>query len=408
MTDFKIIEGGSVTTPKGFKASGITAGLKQSGSRDMAAIFSEVPANAAGSFTSSLFAAAPVVLDKEHLAGGVCRAVIINSGNANACTGEQGYKDAVRMAEVTGAELGIPKEVVLVSSTGRIGTPMPMGIIENGIIKAVKALSDDGGHDAAEAIMTTDTVPKECCVSVDIDGKTVTIGGMVKGAGMIDPNLTVPHATMLGYITTDAAVEQGFLNSLLKNGVESSFNRITVDGDMSTNDTVLLLANGIAENSPLNENHSEAEQFRKALFYVLEQLAKAIVLDAEGGTKFVTVKVENAKSAEDAKLCAEAIANSMLCKTAWFGGDPNWGRILAAAGYSGAGFPPNKVNLFYDDKPVVVNGEDAGTSEKELEKVLQKDSFSVIVDLKCGDTSYEVWTNDISYEYVKINAEYHT
>ena len=409
MSNFKIIEGGGVTSASGFSASGIKAGLKKSGNADMALIYSDTPANAAGAFTTSLFPAAPVVLAKENLAvNQKYRAIIVNSGNANACTGEQGYRDAVKMAEVTASELDIESNQVFVSSTGRIGTPLPMGIIENGIRLAVSALSKEGGPDAAKAIMTTDTVPKEACVSFELDGKTVHIGGICKGAGMIDPKMTVPHATMLSFITTDADIESQLLSELLREVAGQSFNRVTVDGDMSTNDTVLIMANGQAGNSTITQDSPHAEIFKGALHYVMQHLAKAIVYDAEGATKFITVSIKNAKSAKDAELCADSISNSLLCKTAWFGGDPNWGRVLAAAGYSGASFDPAKVNLYYDSKPVVVNGEDAGTPESELEEVLKNDEFKVLLDLNDGEYSYEMWTNDISYEYVKINAEYHT
>ncbi len=409
MSNFNIVKDGGITTPCGFLASGVTAGLKKSGNRDVALIVSKSSANCAGAFTTSLFPAAPVVLAKKNLENNTqFRAVIINSGVANACTGEQGYKDAKKMAVLTASALNITPEEVFVSSTGRIGTHLPMEIIENGINMAVKALSTDGGADAATAIMTTDTVPKEVCISLELDGKTVHIGGITKGAGMINPLMSVPHATMLAYITTDAAVDQKYLSILLQEEVAGSFNRITVDGDMSTNDTVILMANGKAKNTPITSESKDAQKFREALRYVMQYLAKAIVHDAEGATKFVTVKIKNAKLAKDAELCADAIANSLLCKTAWFGGDPNWGRVLAAAGYARASFNPKKVDLFYDDKPVVINGEDAGTPECELEEVLKKDNFTLTLNLNDGNFAYEMWTNDISYEYVKINAEYHT
>jgi len=409
MADFIIIKDGGITTPSGFSASGITAGLKKSGNQDMALIFSEIPANAAGAFTTSLFPAAPVVLAKNNLKKEhKYQAIIINSGIANACTGKQGLKDAETMASLTASELNINPEEVFVSSTGRIGTHLPMDIISKGINLAVSALSTEGGSDAAAAIMTTDTVPKEICVSLNIDGKTVHVGGVAKGAGMIAPTMKVPHATMLSYITTDADIDSKLLSSILQNAVSGSFNRVTVDGDMSTNDTVIIMANGKAGNKTLTANSSDISKFTAALDYVMQYLAKAIVYDAEGSTKFVTVNIENANSANDAELCADAISNSLLCKTAWFGGDPNWGRVLAAAGYSGASFNPEKVDLFYDDKPVVIHGEDAGTPEAELEEVLKNKEFTLTLDLNDGDFSYEMWTNDITYEYVKINAEYHT
>ena len=407
---FSIIKNGGITSPAGFMASGICSGLKKSGKTDMALFFSETPARTVAAFTTCLFAAAPVVLGRETLKkGSDISAVIINSGNANACTGKNGLKNARRMAELTARELRITPSAVLVSSTGRIGVQMPMDKIEAGIRNACATLSANGGHDSALAIMTTDTCPKEIAVSFTSSGKKITIGGMTKGSGMIAPGMqAVPHATMLAYVTTDAVIDAKFLNKCLDEGTGRSFNRITVDGDMSTNDTLIILANGKAGNRAIKSGSQDAGTFKEALFHVLEHLAKAIVLDGEGVTKFVTVKVLNAPSLKDATLCAKSIANSLLCKTAWFGGDPNWGRVMAAAGYSGANFNPDKVCLFYDKTPVVKNGQDAGTPESVLAKVVQNKSFTITLDLKFGKKSSEVWTGDISYEYVKINADYHT
>jgi glutamate N-acetyltransferase/amino-acid N-acetyltransferase len=377
----------------------------------MAMIFSEIPAVAAGAFTSSLFPAAPVLYDKKVLeTNAKISAVVVNSGNANACTGDEGMRDAAETAAQTASALNISVEEVLVASTGRIGVSLPMDIISHGIEEAAAALTSTAGAgvSASEAIMTTDTRPKRRELTISIGGKEVRLGGMVKGAGMIDPEMSVPHATMLAFITTDALVDPTFLSRALSTSVKESFNKITVDGDMSTNDTVLVLANGMAGNSTISENDPDSAVFAEALTRISRELAMDIVLDAEGATKFVTVRVSQAASANDAKLCAEAISNSMLCKTAWFGGDPNWGRVLAAAGYSGAKFAPENVSLRYDDAPVVEHGEDAGTSESDLEKILSNDSFSVTIDLGAGPHSYEMWTNDISYEYVKINADYHT
>lgn len=407
---FSVVKNGGITSPAGFMASGICAGLKKSGKTDMALILSETPAKASAAFTTCLFAAAPVVLGRETLKKtSHVSAVIINSGNANACTGKQGLKNARRMAELTAENLEIKPSSVLVSSTGRIGVQMPMGKIEAGIKKACSTLSANGGHASALAIMTTDTCPKETAVSFEVSGKKVTIGGMTKGSGMIAPGMqTVPHATMLAYVTTDAVIDAKLLNQCLAEGTDSSFNKITVDGDMITNDTLIILANGKAGNREIKSGSKDAVIFKEALFHVLENLAKAIVLDGEGVTKFVTVKVLNAPSVKDANLCAKSIANSLLCKTAWFGGDPNWGRVMAAAGYSGASFNPEKVCLSYDKTPVVKNGQDAGTPEEVLAKVVQNKSFTITLDLKSGKKSTEVWTGDISYEYVKINADYHT
>jgi len=409
MSDITTIAGGGVTSALGFQACGVKAGLKKSGNPDMALLFSEVPAVTAGAFTSNLFAAAPVKLCRQRLlAGHKISAVAVNSGNANASTGEKGDADAAAMAKMTADALKIKPEQVLVASTGRIGVHMPMDIIAKGVALAAPALVRDGGAAAARAIMTTDTKPKEFAVSVVIDGKTITVGGMAKGAGMIAPQVKVPHATMLVFLTTDAAVAPGFLSQVVGEQSELSFNRITVDNDMSTNDTVLLLANGLAGNLEFKGGDAASELFAAAVKAVMLHLAQAIVRDGEGATKFVTVRVENAASASDALVCAKAIANSLLCKTAWFGNDPNWGRIVCAAGYSGASFDPDKVNVHYNDKPVVLKGSDSGVPEAVLVEELKRDEFAVIVDLAAGTFSDTVWTNDISYEYVKINADYHT
>ncbi|MEG1980750.1 MAG: bifunctional glutamate N-acetyltransferase/amino-acid acetyltransferase ArgJ, partial [Victivallaceae bacterium] len=311
------------------------------------------------------------------------------------------------MCELTAAELNIAPEAVMVSSTGRIGVQMPMQIISDGIKLAAKSLSENGGLDAASAIMTTDTVRKSLAIQLEIDGKIVSIGAMTKGAGMIDPKMVVPHATMLCYITTDAKVSNVLLNEFVGRGVNNSFNRITVDGDMSTNDTTILMANGLS-GVEIKAGTPQAELFFGALQEIMQRLAKMMVMDGEGATKFVTIKIVNAKDDADAKLAAEAIGNSLLCKTAWFGCDPNWGRVVAALGYSTAEFDAGKVSIFYDDYPVVKDGGDAGTPEATLAEVLKKREFSILVDLNAGKGEFWVWSCDISYEYIKINAEYHT
>ena len=412
--DFTVVEKRGVCFPRGFRAAGAVAGLKASGKDDVALIVSDVPAVCAGTFTTSLFPAAPVVRDRVLLeSGGGFRAVFANSGNANACTGDAGERDAEATARMVAERLGVASDEVLVASTGRIGTPLPMDKIERGVVLTAGALSEDGGASAARAIMTTDTCSKEFAVSFEVPGPDgpveVRVGGMAKGAGMIEPRMaSVPHATMLAFITTDAAVERGFLSKVVSDSVERSFNRITVDGDESTNDTVLVLANGLAGGVPLSEGAPGAAVFASALSAAMEELARAIVLDGEGATKFVTVRVEGAVSSDAAEACARAIANSLLCKTAWFGNDPNWGRVLAAAGRSGASFDSKAVSLFYDDAPVVSKGMDAGTPEAELSKIMGKGEFEVRLELGAGTCSAEVWTCDISREYVTINADYHT
>lgn len=408
MSSFKPIAGGSVTTPRGFRAAGVTAGFKRSGAPDFAMLVSDVPANFAGAFTSCTFAAAPVqVCRKRVLSSETIRAAVINSGNANACTGEPGMANAEATCVLAANKLGITPEEVVVSSTGRIGTQLPMDTIRKGIELAVAALSEDGGPIAAKAIMTTDTVPKSTAVELEFDGTVCSIGAMTKGAGMIDPTLKVPHATMLCYITTDVKISNALLAEMLEENAGRSFNRITIDGDMSTNDTVIVMANGLS-GVEIRRGTLAAEAFRDALLSVMQQLAREMVMDGEGVTKFVNVEIANARSENDARLCAEAVANSLLCKTAWFGGDPNWGRVVAALGYSGAAFKPEKVDIFYDGVPVVKQGGDAGTPEEDLVGIVRKREFTVSVDLHDGNAEYWVWTNDISYEYVKINADYHT
>lgn len=409
MSEVKFIENGSVTSVPGFKACGVTAGLKKSGNPDMALVMAEEPANFAGVFTSCVFAAAPVrVCQKKVRSSATAQAFIINSGNANACTGASGLANAVKMCDLTAAELNIAPESVLVASTGRIGVQMPMDIIEKGIKLAAAELSSDGGNQAAQAIMTTDTVPKACAVSVEIGGKTVTIGAICKGVGMIDPQMTTaPHATMICCIATDVKCDNALLEKLLAGNADCSFNRITVDGDMSTNDTCVIFANG-RSGVVLEENSAACAEFETALLALMQNLARKQVMDGEGATKFVSIEVDGAPDTAGAKRLAEAVANSLLCKTAWFGCDPNWGRIVAALGYAGVKFDPDKVDIYYDDKIVVAQGGDAGTPEAELAEILKKREFTVKVHLNQGNGEYWVWTSDVSYEYVKINAEYHT
>lgn len=404
-----IIDGGNICSPKGFQSSGVKCGLKANGDQDMALIVSDSPALAAAMFTSSKIQAAPVIISKKQILNNrYFRAIIANSGNANACTGEIGLRDSQQTIKLLADELNIPENEILISSTGRIGVNLPMENIKKGVKLSSKALSINGGRDTAAAIMTTDTVPKEIALKLKIGDDEITIAGIAKGAGMIAPNMKTPHATMLSYITTDAEINQEFLNSALEEVNDHSFNKITVDGDMSTNDTVFILANGLAKNKKIEKNTKAGDLFINGLTIVMEKLAKDIVIDGEGITKFVTVQVKGAKSAEDAKLASRAISESLLCKTAWFGCDPNWGRIIAAAGYSGADFDANKIELFYNKLPVVLNGIDAGTKESELVELMKKDKFTIILNLNNGNFEDEMWTNDISYEYVKINADYHT
>ncbi len=409
--NLRVLENGSVTTPAGFTASGIKAGLKKSGQPDMALLFCSQPAEAAAAFTSNVFAAAPVQWDRQIIADGKpVRAIIINSGNANACTGKQGLEDARNMAAKTAELLQVKPEEVLVSSTGRIGVPMPMPIIHNGIRMAVQALSSKGGLDAAKAIMTTDTRPKHLAVSFEIGGKTIHIGGMTKGSGMIAPQMRpcTPQATMLAYLTTDAVIEQAALHACLADCLDYSFNRIIVDGDTSTNDTFIALTSNLAGNTVIKKGSEDCRKFCLAFRQVAGALAREMVLDGEGVTHLVELQIHGTESDADARKVAEAIARSPLCKTAWFGGDPNWGRILAAAGYSGVKFNPDEVDLDYEDVPIVRGGRDAGTSESEQVQTLKGREIHINLRLGQGQGAFTIWTCDLSYEYVKINADYHT
>lgn len=402
------IENGGITSPKGFQAAGVCAGLKRNGALDMAMIYSEKPCSFSGTFTTNLFPAAPVQLCKERvLKEDKIQAVIVNSGVANACTGLEGYRNAEAMARLTAAELNLAPGMVMVSSTGRIGNQLPMDKIEAGIKAAAKALRPDGGAEAAKAIMTTDTKPKEIALTFSVGDKVVTVGGICKGAGMIAPKMAVPHATMLCYITTDCMISNKQLSSMLGEVVDDSFNKVTVDGDMSTNDTVIVMANG-ASGAEIREGSLDEQHFKTALTMVAQHLARSIAMDGEGATKFVSVEVSGAVNDSEAELCARTVANSLLCKTAWFGCDPNWGRVLAAAGRSGANFSAENVSLDYDEMPVVRNGMDAGVPESELARVLKRGEFTIKLNLGEGHGTFTVWTSDVSYDYVKINADYHT
>lgn len=395
---------GGVTAARGFRASAVTAGIKKP-RNDLAILMSDTPAAVAGVFTTNRIQAAPVHLCRERTASGRAQAVIVNSGCANACTGAQGVADAHQMAALAAQALGIPESLVLVCSTGTIGVLMPMDKVAAAVPAAAAALSPDGGPAAAKAIMTTDTVDKQVAVRLTIGGRDVTIGGMTKGAGMIDPNM----ATMLAFLTTDAAVEPAALRACLVAAVEQSFNRISVDGDQSTNDTALLFANGASGAPLLNERHPEWPAFTEAVNTVTRELALKIVRDGEGVTRVVTLAVRGAASPSDASKAARAIANSLLVKTSWFGGDPNWGRVIAAVGYSGAAVKEELVDISYDGIFAFQQGRPAGKSVlPKLEEVLRRPAFSLTVDLHLGDAAYTMYTADCSEEYVRINAEYMT
>lgn len=410
MNEIKFILNGNICSPLGFKASGISAEIKKSKKLDMGLIFSERDCVTVGTFTTNKFAAAPVKICKEKLSqGNFFNAIIVNSGNANACTGNTGIKNSNEIANKTAQLLNICPKKVLVASTGIIGEQLPMIKINNGIEQAVSQLSQKNGLNAAQAIMTTDTKPKYAAVNFKLHDKIVTIGGMIKGAGMIAPKMKVLHATLLAFITTDANISKEALDYYFAKAIDHTLNRITIDGDMSTNDSAFIMANG-ESNSMLisNINSDEGKLFYKALQSLLSFLAKETVKDGEGVTKFITVNVKNAKSKNDAEKCCKAIAESLLCKTAWFGNDPNWGRIIAAIGYSEIDFNPETIEVYIDDYPIVLNG--MGVQE-ELSKIIttvKRPNFSITIDLKSGESDYYIWTNVISYKYIEINAEYHT
>ena len=406
MSDLKIVDGG-VCSAKGFSAAGVGAAIKREGRNDVALVVCDEPCAAAAVFTTNKVAAAPVRYDREVVKGGRIQAILANSGCANACTGEQGYADARLSALVTAGELGVDPKHVLVASTGVIGRRLPMDRLLAGMKAAAKSLgrTADHGLAVAKAVMTTDTKPKQACVITTIDGRKVTVGGCSKGSGMIEPNM----ATMLGFITTDAAISAAMLKRALKLAIAKSFNRLVVDGDESTNDSVFLMASGKAGNKEITRGGEDFDRFRSALEAVCISLARQMAKDGEGATKFVTVTVKGARSEADAARAARAVAKSPLAKTSWFGRDPNWGRVLAAVGYSGADVEDMKAEVFYDGEWAFRRGEIADEAQlKRLAKVLEKDEFEVTVDLHLGKGASSVYTCDFSLDYVHINADYTT
>ena len=390
----------SLPLPKGFSAAGISAGIKKK-KKDMALIVSDVSAETAAVFTTNQVKAAPVKWDMRVVEHNGARAIVMNSGNANACNGEQGMADAEAMASLAAGKLGIKPLDVFVCSTGTIGKPLPMDKIAGGIELLFDEVSPDGGMDAAEAMMTTDLVSKTVTVEIDLDGKPVRITGLAKGSGMIEPNM----ATMLAYILTDAAVEKHALQCALRVAADMSFNRITVDGDRSTNDTVICLANGLAGNEVIEQSSKHWKLFFQTLEKVMFDLAMMIVKDGEGATRVITVKVTGAASGGEAEEAARAVANSMLNKTAWAGKRPNWGRIMDAIGYSYAQVQENKVDIDYDDVPAVRKGMTAGTPEEELVAAVSKEAFTININLNLGDGSSVVYTCNCTEDYVRINVE---
>jgi glutamate N-acetyltransferase/amino-acid N-acetyltransferase len=387
----------------GFRFAAVAAGLKKSGRLDMALIVADKPALCAGVFTTNKVVAAPVQISAPRIRRGRCQAILVNSGNANACTGEQGRRDALRCGALAAAALGIDEELVAVSSTGVIGAPLAMTKFEEQVPKLAAQLRADHADEVAAAIMTTDAFAKSYAVTGEIDGRPYRILGVAKGAGMIHPNM----ATMLAFILTDAELEAGFIDTALRTAVNGSFNCITVDRDTSTNDMVLLLAGGAAGNAPIAAGSEAAEAFQSLLDEVLLELAKMIVRDGEGATKLVRIDVTGAASDAEARQAACSVATSSLVKTAFFGQDANWGRIIAAVGYSGAQVDPEKVDIRFGEVPVVKDGLGTG---KELEakatEVLKTPEFTVSIDLKQGGGRAYYYTSDLTYDYVKINADY--
>lgn len=391
-----------VTYALGFTAAGVACGIKKNGGRDLALIKCDVVANAAGIFTRNIVKGHSLKLAQKNVANGRAQAVIINSGNANACLAERGEQDALLMAKLTAQKLGCLPEDVLTASTGVIGVPMPMDKIQAGINGA--ALSRDGGIEAAQAIMTTDTIVKQAEESAVIGGRTVRIGGMAKGSGMIHPDM----ATMISVVTTDARISAGALKAALKAAADRSFNRISVDGDTSVCDKLLLMASGLAQNEEITEGTADYYLFLEALANVCVRLSKMIAADGEGATKLLTIRVNGARMAGDARLIACAIAKSPLCKTAAYGNDANWGRLLTAAGYSGAQFDPGKVDIFIGPVQVCKAGGGLAFDEQAALEVLKSDEVTYTLDLNDGGACETMWTCDLSHEYININANYRT
>lgn len=393
---------GGVTAPQGFRAGGFYCGLRKV-KKDLAIISSEVPATVAGVFTLNKTQAAPILVCKSQLKkSSSCSAVVVNSGNANACTGERGLNDAWTMVKTSAQALNVLEDHVMVSSTGVIGQYMPMEKIVAGIQQLAGQLSRSGNNDAAEAIMTTDTYQKQAAVKFTLGNSVITIGGMAKGSGMIAPNM----ATMLAFLTTDVAIDQPLLQKALTAANNRSFNRITVDGDMSTNDMALIMANGLANNERFTEDSEEFRLFSAALEYVLIKLAKMIARDGEGATKLIEIVVRGATSEEEAVHAARAVANSNLVKTAMHGADANWGRILAAVGYSGVDFNPDDVEISFNDLPVLKRNYEIVLDEEKAKQILFQENIVITINLNQGEQSARYWTCDLTKEYVHINASY--
>ena len=402
--EIKEIKDGTILSPKGFQADGIEAGIKKE-NKDLGLILSEVPATAAAVYTTNQFQAAPLKVTQESIShDGLIQAVIVNSGCANACTGEQGLKDAYETRKLVAQKLNVKEHLVAVASTGVIGVNLEMEKLKSGIEQLHPAFSKDHAVAFQTAILTTDTIMKTCCFSAEIDGKTITMGGTAKGSGMIHPNM----ATMLGYITTDAKISQQALQQALREVTEKSFNQITVDGDTSTNDTVLVLANGKAENETLTPEHPEWQVFKQLLTLTSESLAKQIAKDGEGATKLIEVEVKGALNELDARMIAKQVVGSSLVKTAVYGADANWGRIIGAVGQTNARINPENVDVSIGHIDMLKASVPVSFSEDEALNYLKQDFIQIFVDLHCGEAVGKAWGCDLSYDYVKINASYRT
>ena len=393
-----------VTFPKGFTAAGIKAGIKKSGNLDLALIYSDRPAAVAGTFTKNQVAAAPVHVSKRVIQSGKARAIVANAGCANACTGERGLADAEEMGVLTGAALGCAAEEVVVASTGVIGVPLPMEKLRTGIKEAAVLLSPEGSEAAGKAILTTDTYAKAGATEIALGGTKVRFGAIAKGSGMIQPDM----ATMLAFITTDAAIAPALLQEALTEVVGVTFNMISIDGDMSTNDMAIVMANGAAQNPVIEEKGPDYALFCATLKDLCTGLAQRIAADGEGATKFLTIEVTGAKSFADAKQVAMSVAKSPLVKTAFFGEDPNWGRVICAVGYAGVPMVPEKTVVKFGGVPVYVHGTGVAFDAAALDAVMEAHDITIAIDLGLGEASATVWSCDFSYEYVKINGEYHT
>jgi glutamate N-acetyltransferase / amino-acid N-acetyltransferase len=404
MPDFQWLEGGITAVP-GILAAGITAGIKPSGKKDLALIYSSSPARAAAVFTTNQVKGAPVLVSQEHVKGRQVQAIVASSGCSNVCTGEQGIRDAREMTKIVGEHLRIPAQRVLIAATGVIGQPMPMDKVRPSLPKLVKALSPQGSRSAAEAIMTTDTIPKEAALRVDVGGRPVTIGGIAKGVAMLEPHL----ATMFCFLATDAVIAADALQVSLRRAMDRSFNRVTVDGDESTSDTVAVLANGLAENAPLERGGRGLAQFRAALEAVAGRLARMLVQDGEGATKVVEVRVRGARTRREALIAARSVANSPLVKTAICGADPNWGRIMMALGKSAARVSPERVAIQIGDEPIVERGMlRPGARMDRVEATMRGSEYRIVIDLALGRGEDSVWTSDLTEEYVRLNSKYTT